>query len=229
MDLPDNASRILSHFRHARSVCERRSRPQRISDDPAGLVQAELSDRLVGRRAGGDARGGRRRLAVRDHHLLRQRVRSAPPRPSSSWRCCAWCWSSRRARSRTQLTSARVSAVADVMFRWLLLLAVLLGDRLRHQIASMPTRAAYFLTWAVVTPVALIVVDAGHAGAHASLPDERVRQAQRHLRRLQQQQPGTRAASEEQPGHAPGGVRILRRSQHRPARHGSRRQAHRTA
>ena len=34
----------------------------------------------------------------------------------------------------TQLTSARISAVADVIFRWILLLAVHAGRRLRHQL-----------------------------------------------------------------------------------------------
>src|SRR6202158_1379686 len=54
----------------------------------------------------------------------------------------------------TQLTSARISAVADVIFRWLLLLAVMLAiGYVTHSLAEYPRRI--FLTWAVVTPVAL--------------------------------------------------------------------------
>ncbi len=55
-----------------------------------------------------------------------------------------------------QLTSARVSAVVDVIFRWLLLLAVLLaiGYVTKSPLAAYPRRL--FLTWAAVTPVALI-------------------------------------------------------------------------
>ena len=55
----------------------------------------------------------------------------------------------------TQLTSARVSAVADVIFRWLLLLAVMLAiGYVTNSLAEYPRRI--FMTWAVVTPVALI-------------------------------------------------------------------------
>jgi putative colanic acid biosynthesis UDP-glucose lipid carrier transferase len=55
----------------------------------------------------------------------------------------------------TQLTSARISAVADVIFRWLLLLAVMLAiGYVTHSLAEYPRRI--FLTWAVVTPVALV-------------------------------------------------------------------------
>jgi len=54
----------------------------------------------------------------------------------------------------TQLTSARISAVADVIFRWLLLLAVMLAiGYVTHSLAEYPRRI--FLTWAVVTPVPL--------------------------------------------------------------------------
>jgi putative colanic acid biosynthesis UDP-glucose lipid carrier transferase len=54
----------------------------------------------------------------------------------------------------TQLTSARLSAVADVIFRWLLLLAVMLAiGYVTKSLAQYPRRI--FLTWAVVTPVAL--------------------------------------------------------------------------
>jgi putative colanic acid biosynthesis UDP-glucose lipid carrier transferase len=54
----------------------------------------------------------------------------------------------------TQLTSARISAVADVIFRWLLLLAVMLAiGYVTKSLAEYPRRI--FLTWAVVTPVAL--------------------------------------------------------------------------
>jgi putative colanic acid biosynthesis UDP-glucose lipid carrier transferase len=55
----------------------------------------------------------------------------------------------------TQLTSARISAVADVIFRWLLLLAVMLAiGYVTHSLAEYPRRI--FMTWAVVTPVALV-------------------------------------------------------------------------
>src|SRR6202789_1003510 len=55
----------------------------------------------------------------------------------------------------TQITSARFSAVADVIFRWILLLAVLLAiGYVTRSLAEYPRRI--FLTWAVVTPAALI-------------------------------------------------------------------------
>jgi putative colanic acid biosysnthesis UDP-glucose lipid carrier transferase len=54
----------------------------------------------------------------------------------------------------TQLSSQRVSAVVDVIFRWLLLLVVLLAvGYVTKTIESVPRRV--FLTWAVVTPVFL--------------------------------------------------------------------------
>ena len=57
----------------------------------------------------------------------------------------------------TPLTTARVSAVADVLFRWFLLLVVLLAiGYVTKSFASYPRRI--FLTWAVVTPVALTVI-----------------------------------------------------------------------
>jgi len=57
----------------------------------------------------------------------------------------------------TQITSARVAAVTDVIFRWLLLLAVLLAvGYVTKSLSGYPRRV--FLTWSVVTPVALIVV-----------------------------------------------------------------------
>ena len=55
----------------------------------------------------------------------------------------------------TQLTSARISAVADVIFRWLLLLGVMLAiGYVTRSLAEYPRRI--FITWAVVTPVALV-------------------------------------------------------------------------
>jgi putative colanic acid biosynthesis UDP-glucose lipid carrier transferase len=55
----------------------------------------------------------------------------------------------------TQLTSARISSVTDVIFRWLLLLAVMLAiGYVTKSLTDYPRRI--FLTWAVVTPVALI-------------------------------------------------------------------------
>jgi putative colanic acid biosynthesis UDP-glucose lipid carrier transferase len=56
----------------------------------------------------------------------------------------------------TQLTSARLAAVSDVIMRWMLLLAVLLAVGYVTKSLGYPRRI--FLTWAVVTPVALIVV-----------------------------------------------------------------------
>ena len=54
-----------------------------------------------------------------------------------------------------QLTSPRVSAVVDVIFRWFLLLAVLLGIGYvtKSPLQAYPRRV--FLTWAAVTPVVL--------------------------------------------------------------------------
>lgn len=56
----------------------------------------------------------------------------------------------------SQITSARVSAVVDVIFRWLLLLAVLLaiGYVTKSPLQVYPRRI--FLTWAALTPVGLI-------------------------------------------------------------------------
>ena len=75
-----------------------------------------------------------------------------------------------------QLTSPRVSAVVDVIFRWFLMLAVLLGIAYvtKSPLQAYPRRV--FLTWAVVTPGGAHRRDARHAGVHAALPDERVRQ-----------------------------------------------------
>ncbi len=57
----------------------------------------------------------------------------------------------------TQLTSARLSAVMDVITRWLLLLAVLLAvGYVTHSLNGFPRRI--FLTWAAVTPAALVLV-----------------------------------------------------------------------
>jgi len=56
----------------------------------------------------------------------------------------------------TQLTSQRTAAVADVLFRWLLLLAVMLATGyITHSLNAYPHRV--FMTWAAVTPLALIV------------------------------------------------------------------------
>jgi putative colanic acid biosysnthesis UDP-glucose lipid carrier transferase len=55
----------------------------------------------------------------------------------------------------TEPTSARLSVVADVIFRWLLLLGVMLAiGYVTHSLAEYPRRI--FMTWAVVTPVALV-------------------------------------------------------------------------
>jgi Undecaprenyl-phosphate glucose phosphotransferase len=55
----------------------------------------------------------------------------------------------------TQLTSARLSAVVDVIFRWILLLGVMLAiGYATKSLDGYPRRI--FLTWAVITPVALV-------------------------------------------------------------------------
>lgn len=55
----------------------------------------------------------------------------------------------------TQLTSARLSSITDVIFRWLLLLAVMLAiGYVTKSLHEYPRRI--FLTWAVVTPIALV-------------------------------------------------------------------------
>jgi putative colanic acid biosysnthesis UDP-glucose lipid carrier transferase len=56
----------------------------------------------------------------------------------------------------SQLTSPRLSAVVDVIFRWLMLLAILLaiGYVTKSPLEVYPRRI--FLTWAALTPVALI-------------------------------------------------------------------------
>jgi putative colanic acid biosynthesis UDP-glucose lipid carrier transferase len=57
----------------------------------------------------------------------------------------------------TQLTSARLYAVFDVIFRWLLLLAVLLAiGYVTKSLYGYPRHI--FLTWAAVTPVVLVAV-----------------------------------------------------------------------
>src|ERR1700736_4350206 len=57
----------------------------------------------------------------------------------------------------SQLTSARVSAVVDVIFRWLMLLAILLaiGYLTKSPLNAYPRHI--FLTWAAVTPLGLIL------------------------------------------------------------------------
>jgi len=61
----------------------------------------------------------------------------------------------------SQITSARLSAVIDVIFRWLLILAVLLaiGYVTKSPLQAYPRRV--FLTWAAVTPLALILATLG--------------------------------------------------------------------
>jgi putative colanic acid biosysnthesis UDP-glucose lipid carrier transferase len=57
----------------------------------------------------------------------------------------------------SQLTSARASAVVDVILRWLLLLAVLLAvGYVTKSLNGYPRHI--FLTWSVVTPVVLVAV-----------------------------------------------------------------------
>ena len=57
----------------------------------------------------------------------------------------------------TQLSSTRLSDVADVIFRWMMLLLVLLAvGYVTRTFTSYPRRV--FLTWAAVTPVLLIAV-----------------------------------------------------------------------
>jgi putative colanic acid biosynthesis UDP-glucose lipid carrier transferase len=61
----------------------------------------------------------------------------------------------------TQFTSPRISAVVDVIFRWFLILALLLAIAYvtKSQLQVYPRRI--FLTWAALTPVALIVTTLG--------------------------------------------------------------------
>jgi putative colanic acid biosynthesis UDP-glucose lipid carrier transferase len=60
----------------------------------------------------------------------------------------------------TQLTTARISAVAETLFRWALLLVILLAvGYITKSFDAYPRRI--FLTWAAVTPVALILVALG--------------------------------------------------------------------
>ena len=60
----------------------------------------------------------------------------------------------------TQLTSARLSAVGDVIFRWLMLLVVMLAvGYVTKSLVDYPRRV--FLTWAILTPLALIAVTLG--------------------------------------------------------------------
>src|SRR5580658_6077953 len=60
-----------------------------------------------------------------------------------------------------QLTSPRVSAVVDVIIRWFLMLAVLLAIAYvtKSTMRAYPRRV--FLTWAVLTPVALVIATLG--------------------------------------------------------------------
>ena len=57
----------------------------------------------------------------------------------------------------SQITSPRVSAVVDVIFRWLLILAVLLaiGYITKSPLEAYPRRV--FLTWAAATPLPLVI------------------------------------------------------------------------
>ena len=84
-----------------------------------------------------------------------------------------------------QLTSPRVSAVVDVIFRWFLILAVLLGIGYvtKSPLQAYPRRV--FLTWAACDARGAHRGDARHAGIHAPLPDERLRCPQRDHRGLQ--------------------------------------------
>jgi putative colanic acid biosysnthesis UDP-glucose lipid carrier transferase len=61
----------------------------------------------------------------------------------------------------SQITSPRLSAVVDVIFRWLLLLGVLLaiGYVTKSPLEAYPR--SVFLTWAVTTPVALVLATLG--------------------------------------------------------------------
>jgi putative colanic acid biosynthesis UDP-glucose lipid carrier transferase len=61
----------------------------------------------------------------------------------------------------TQLTSARASAVTEVIFRWFVLLGVLLAVGYVTKSLSVAYPRRVFLTWAAVTPVALIVATLG--------------------------------------------------------------------
>ncbi len=60
----------------------------------------------------------------------------------------------------TQLTSQRASAVADVIFRWLILIvALLIVGYITRSLDSFPRRV--YLTWALATPIALALATLG--------------------------------------------------------------------
>jgi putative colanic acid biosynthesis UDP-glucose lipid carrier transferase len=61
----------------------------------------------------------------------------------------------------TQLASPRLSAVVDVIFRWFFILAVLLAIAYITKSRLQAYPRSIFLTWAAVTPVALIVTTLG--------------------------------------------------------------------
>jgi hypothetical protein len=90
----------------------------------------------------------------------------------------------------SQLTSARVSAVVDVIFRWLLvLLAVLLaiGYVTKSPLQDYPRRV--FLTWAAATPVVLILATSAMQELMRRFLLNAFDSAQGGRRRLQFQQP----------------------------------------
>ena len=98
-----------------------------------------------------------------------------------------------------QLTSPRVSAVVDVMFRWFLILAVLLGIAYvtKSPLQAYPRRV--FLTWAAVTPAVLIVATLAMQELMRRFLMNAFDVRTRHHRGLQQLEPGARAAPEEKP------------------------------
>ncbi len=75
----------------------------------------------------------------------------------------------------TQLTSARISSVADVIFRWLLLLAVMLAiGYVTKSLTRLPAPDIPHLGGGHAGGADIL--DAGHARGHAPLLDERVRE-----------------------------------------------------
>ena len=184
----------------SRSRASRTDRGSTDADDPAGSIQAELSDRNADGRAGGAAGDRRRRLAVRDDLAASAAPSIRAPPASSSWRWCAWCWSSRRAKSRHSSPRRGSRPWWTCMFRWLLILAVLLGIALRHEIAAASLSAPRVSDLGGGHAGGADRGDARHAGDHAPVLDERIRYPQRDHRGLQHQQPRARPAAEEKPG-----------------------------
>ena len=129
----------------------------------------------------------------------------------------------------SQLTSPRLSAVVDVIFRWLVLLAVLLaiGYVTKSPLQGYPRRV--FLTWAAITPVALILATFGMQEVMRRFLMNAFDNRKAIIAGYNTSSLELARRLKEESRHAPGGGGFLRRSQQRPAGDGVRRQAARTA